>query len=59
MILLQFEKDGYAVIENFATAEECDELRTAILQVIDGLDVEKEHKTIFSTRQDQSVSFIV
>lgn len=43
------------MIENFVTPEECDELKSAILSVIDGLDVEKEHKSVFSTRDNDQV----
>lgn len=52
-----FQKNGYAVIESFATESECDELKEAIHKVTDSLDVEKEHRITFSTRgQQQHIS---
>ncbi|XP_067946194.1 phytanoyl-CoA dioxygenase domain-containing protein 1-like [Watersipora subatra] len=49
----EFESKGYAVIEDFATAEECDEMKAEMYRVMNGLDITTEHKTVFSTGEDQ------
>lgn len=44
----QFDRDGYAIIENFLTDEEVQSLRSAMAGIIDNFDPD-EHKSIFRT----------
>ena len=37
-----FERDGFLVVENFYTDEECDELRTRMAVLVDGFDLGTE-----------------
>ena len=50
MPFLQFNRDGYLVIEDFATDEEVDSMRAACHVLVDEMNP-AEHHTIFSTTQ--------
>lgn len=45
----QFERDGFLLIENFKSAEECDELKARTLELIGEFEPTDEHRSIFST----------
>ncbi|XP_076436681.1 phytanoyl-CoA dioxygenase domain-containing protein 1 homolog [Babylonia areolata] len=48
----QFDRDGYAIIENFLSEEEVQSLRTEMATIINNLDV-KEHRSVFKTTDDR------
>nr|KAG5689864.1 hypothetical protein BaRGS_002375 [Batillaria attramentaria] len=45
---VQFEKEGYAIIENFLTEEEVQSLRNEMAHIMDNLDP-SEHRSVFRT----------
>lgn len=46
--LAAFERDGYLLLEDFASPADCERLRQRALQLVDGFDP-SEHRTVFST----------
>ena len=54
--LEKFDKDGYVLIEDFCSADECDRLRTKCHQIIDEANLDDHPKIIFSTEQHQQIS---
>lgn len=50
-LALQFEKDGYAILENFVTEDEVEMLRREMADILDRFDI-NEHRSIFRT-EDQ------
>lgn len=47
-ILKQFEKDGFAVVENFLNEDEVKNLRGACHKLVEDMNPD-EHRTVFST----------
>jgi phytanoyl-CoA hydroxylase len=44
-----FERDGFVIIEDFLTLQQCAELKAEALRIVDGFD-EKKHASVFSTK---------
>lgn len=51
----KFFENGYYVIENFLTQEECDELCRECNGIVDRLDPALEHRTVFTTTDDNKI----
>lgn len=49
---LQLDKNGYLVVENFLSPEQCDELRKECVKIVDDCDV-KDHQACFDTINEQ------
>ncbi|MEM6818741.1 MAG: phytanoyl-CoA dioxygenase family protein [Pseudomonadota bacterium] len=47
-LLVRFERDGYAVIENAIAPEDCVRLREVASRIVDGFDIGR-HRTVFRT----------
>uniref|UniRef100_A0A8D0H3K4 Phytanoyl-CoA dioxygenase domain-containing protein 1 n=1 Tax=Sphenodon punctatus TaxID=8508 RepID=A0A8D0H3K4_SPHPU len=50
-----FHKDGFLVLEEFFTIEECDAMRDQIQSIIAGMDVPPHCRTEFSTEEEEQV----
>lgn len=51
----QFEKDGFLLVEDFLSAEECDQLLSACHDLVTDMKPE-EHNTVFTTLEMKRVS---
>ncbi|XP_063265288.1 phytanoyl-CoA dioxygenase domain-containing protein 1 isoform X2 [Prinia subflava] len=51
----QFHKDGFLVLEQFFSAEECDSMRSQIQKIIAEMEVPPHCRTEFSTRQEEQL----
>ena len=52
----KFTEDGYLLIENFCTPEECDRLRSRCHQIIDEADLQNHPKVVFSTKENKQIA---
>lgn len=50
--ITELDKNGYLVVENFLSADQCDELRKECMKIVDDCDV-KEHQACFDTINQQ------
>lgn len=53
---LQFDRDGYAIIEDFLTDEEVQSLRTEMANIMNNLDP-NEHRSVFRTEDQVTVKY--
>ncbi|XP_067946825.1 phytanoyl-CoA dioxygenase domain-containing protein 1-like [Watersipora subatra] len=49
----EFESKGYAVIEDFSTSEECDEMKAEMYRVLNELEITAEHMAVFSSSDEE------
>ncbi|CAL8326492.1 unnamed protein product [Boreogadus saida] len=49
----KYQEDGYVVMDGLLTAEECDQLRCRMAEIVDGMDVPEHCRITFSTDNDQ------
>lgn len=49
----KFQRDGYLLVENFLTEEECDRLRSSALDIVEKEDFSQHPTITFSTNKDQ------
>ncbi|XP_067946015.1 phytanoyl-CoA dioxygenase domain-containing protein 1-like isoform X3 [Watersipora subatra] len=49
----EFESKGYAVIKDFATNEECDEMKAEMYRVLNELEITAEHMAVFSSSDEE------
>ncbi|XP_061703699.1 phytanoyl-CoA dioxygenase domain-containing protein 1 [Syngnathoides biaculeatus] len=45
----KYREDGFVVLDEFLTAQECDELRRRMREIVDAMDVPEHCRTTFST----------
>uniref|UniRef100_A0A0N5C917 Phytanoyl-CoA dioxygenase n=1 Tax=Strongyloides papillosus TaxID=174720 RepID=A0A0N5C917_STREA len=48
-----YEKNGFAVIQNFATDKECDELREEMRRIVNDMKIDEHPKSIFTTTDNE------
>lgn len=53
--LFQFHKDGFLVLEQFFSAEECDSMRRQIQRIVAEMEVPPHCRTAFSTREEEQL----
>jgi len=53
---LQFVEDGYLILEDFFSPDQCEEMRKECKRIVDEMNPE-EHKEIFSTEAHEQVSW--
>ncbi|NWQ60101.1 PHYD1 protein, partial [Neopipo cinnamomea] len=53
--LSQFHRDGFLVLEQFFSTEECDSMRSQIQGIIEGMEVPPHCRTEFSTREEEQL----
>jgi phytanoyl-CoA hydroxylase len=53
---LQFERDGYLVIEDWLTVEDCEGLKSEIAGLLDSFDPAAHYKSVFSTTEQTHTS---
>ncbi|NXW03335.1 PHYD1 protein, partial [Fregetta grallaria] len=53
--LFQFRKDGFLVLEQFFTAEECDSMRNQIQRIVAEMEVPPHCRTEFSTKEEEQL----
>ncbi|XP_039576161.1 phytanoyl-CoA dioxygenase domain-containing protein 1 isoform X2 [Passer montanus] len=51
----KFHKDGFLVLEQFFSAEECDSMRRQIQRIVAEMEVPPHCRTAFSTRQEEQL----
>ncbi|XP_063031151.1 phytanoyl-CoA dioxygenase domain-containing protein 1 isoform X1 [Melospiza melodia melodia] len=51
----QFHKDGFLVLEQFFSAEECDSMRRQIQGIVEEMEVPPHCRTAFSTREEEQL----
>ncbi|XP_053138570.1 phytanoyl-CoA dioxygenase domain-containing protein 1 isoform X2 [Hemicordylus capensis] len=51
----KFHKDGFLVLEEFFSSDECDAMRAQIQRIIAGMDVPLSCRTEFSTKQEEQL----
>lgn len=51
----QFHKDGFLVLEQFFSAEECDSMRRQIQRIVAEMEVPPHCRTAFSTREEEQL----
>uniref|UniRef100_A0A8D2M815 Phytanoyl-CoA dioxygenase domain-containing protein 1 n=1 Tax=Zonotrichia albicollis TaxID=44394 RepID=A0A8D2M815_ZONAL len=54
-LLFQFHKDGFLVLEQFFSAEECDSMRRQIQRIVEEMEVPPHCRTAFSTREEEQL----
>ncbi|RMX45409.1 hypothetical protein pdam_00015714, partial [Pocillopora damicornis] len=50
----EYEKNGFLVIENFFSLEEVEEMRNAMYDIVEKMNLEDHPKSIFTTGEDQT-----
>ncbi|KAK4811688.1 hypothetical protein QYF61_024760 [Mycteria americana] len=53
--LFQFRKEGFLVLEQFFTAEECDSMRNQIQRIVAEMEVPPHCRTEFSTKEEEQL----
>lgn len=48
-------QDGYVVLDGLLSAQECDELRQRMTDIVDQMDVPQHCRTTFSTYRDEQL----
>lgn len=51
----QYMQDGYVVLDGLLSAQECDELRQRMTEIVDQMDVPQHCRTTFSTYHDEQL----
>lgn len=51
----KFHKDGFLVLEQFFSAEECDSMRSQIQRIVAEMEVPPHCRTAFSTREEEQL----
>lgn len=51
----RYMEDGYVVLDNLLTPQECDELRQRMTDIVDQMDVPEHCRTTFSTYHDEQL----
>ncbi|XP_054030329.1 phytanoyl-CoA dioxygenase domain-containing protein 1 [Dryobates pubescens] len=51
----KFHEDGFLVLEQFFTAEECDRMRSRIQSIVAAMEVPPHCRTQFSTKEDEQL----
>lgn len=51
----KFHKDGFLVLEQFFSAEECDSMRSQIQRIVAEMEVPPHCRTSFSTREEEQL----
>nr|XP_014426997.1 phytanoyl-CoA dioxygenase domain-containing protein 1 [Pelodiscus sinensis]XP_025038393.1 phytanoyl-CoA dioxygenase domain-containing protein 1 [Pelodiscus sinensis] len=51
----QFRKDGFLVLEEFCTTEECDAMREQIHKIVSEMDVPPHCRTVFCTKEEEQL----
>ncbi|XP_054249438.1 phytanoyl-CoA dioxygenase domain-containing protein 1 isoform X2 [Indicator indicator] len=51
----KFHEDGFLVLEQFFTAEECDRMRSQIQSIVAAMEVPAHCRTQFSTKEDEQL----
>ncbi len=54
---LQYETDGYAVIENFVSDAEVTSLKDEMHRIVEEMNPEDHPRSIFSTHDEKQVRF--
>lgn len=52
----QFQRDGYVIIENFLTEEECQTLRDSCREIVEKQDINDNPKITFNTKNNEQAS---
>ena len=55
MSLLQFQEDGFLLLEGFVTADECVAMQQRIGEIVAEMDVPLHCRTEFSTQEDEQL----
>ncbi|NXW86143.1 PHYD1 protein, partial [Alopecoenas beccarii] len=55
LCLFQFHQDGFLVLENFFSAEECDSMRNQIGSIVAEMEVPPHCRTEFSTKEQEQL----
>lgn len=50
---MQYAEDGYVVLDGLLSAQECDELRRRMEEIVEEMDVPEHCRTVFSTYHDE------
>lgn len=53
--LLQFQDDGYLVLENFLTDTEVNEMKEAMNKIVEEMNPSEHPKSVFTTSDDSRV----
>lgn len=48
-------QDGYVVLDDLLTSQECDDLRQRMTEIVEEMDVPEHCRTTFSTYQDEQL----
>lgn len=55
LFLLQFQEDGFLLLEGFLTADECEAMQQRIGEIVAEMDVPLHCRTEFSTQEDEQL----